>query len=202
MMALARKVAGKDGIRMVDQTRKQETSKHIRKLRGISSCQEELRIRRLLWLTNILEHPSQNIQLRAALGGVLKLEHTEISLEFTPWLNQVKIDLEWYMERCCKTRRPDDLDRSLQGLRTLESWQAAGTLVNMLNPRHMKWFRSLSLPIEDLHSHADPSYPNSGTRLNEGEIQCEETHRGWHSLPVRGPAGGCWRTQVLCAWQM
>ena len=55
----------------------------------------ELRVRRLKWLRDILEHPGDNVQIRAALSGCLTTRATDIDEEYTPWLEQLAQNMEW-----------------------------------------------------------------------------------------------------------
>ena len=175
MLSLGRKVVGKDGIYVQDGTRRQHSNSRIRELLQISSCFLELRIRRLQWILDILQYPSHNIQLRAALGGRIKLEHCEIEVEFTPWLMQAKHDLEWLIAESFRLGRTLDRDRAHEGHTLLRAWTLDKTLILILDPRSMRWFRSMSIQLHDLRCHTDPVYPESAARLNAGEIQCEET---------------------------
>ena len=112
MLTLGGKLVGKDGIDLVDSVRRQVSNSRIREILHVSSCFDELRIRRLQWVLDILQHSSHNLQLRAALGGKIKLEHCEVDIEFTPWLTQLKLDLEWFINETHRMGRPEDLDRA------------------------------------------------------------------------------------------
>ena len=150
LIGLGRKVVGREGIYIQADTRRQHSSSKIRELLSISSCFIELRIRRLQWITEILKHPSHNIQLRAALGGRMKLEHAEIDEEFTPWLAQTREDLAWYIAQSAGLGREADRTRGLEGHILLETWAAENKLIQILDARHMKWYRTMTIEFQDL----------------------------------------------------
>ena len=59
----------------------------------MSSVMQELRAQRIKWLRDILEAPEESVQLRAAIGGMMKVGDQRLGGEYAPWLNQMVEDI-------------------------------------------------------------------------------------------------------------
>ena len=73
IMNLARRVLGGLSVYEHEGKKRQHCNERVRVLLGLTCVKDMLGIRRLGWLLDILAHPSENVQLRAALGGKLQL---------------------------------------------------------------------------------------------------------------------------------
>ena len=48
------------------------------------------------------QEPIRNVQLRAAVGGVMQTRDAQLTGEYTPWLEQLATDVEWVIMRLRK----------------------------------------------------------------------------------------------------
>ena len=110
----------------------------------MSSVEQELKVRRLKWLRDIMAYPEENVQLRAALGGRMDIGDRRIGGEYVPWLNQVIEDLRWYMTATEALGRPSDEDRCRGTPPT-----AIGMGTNRLQMENHGWGKDAMVPDDD-----------------------------------------------------
>ena len=83
-MGLARKAVSSKSIYWLNGKKQQHSHARVRSILRLTNVFITLRIRGLKWLSNILEHPMENAQLRAALGGPLIVGSKVVREGFTP----------------------------------------------------------------------------------------------------------------------
>ena len=66
---------------------------------GISKARQDFRIRKLGRLRDILEHPQENVQLRAAIAGAFRFCGGPVRSEFPAWLLQLSEDIKCHMDK-------------------------------------------------------------------------------------------------------
>ena len=134
LMALARRAIGRAGTYEHASGNRQRPSQWVRKYLAVSSCLVTLRTRRLGWLRDMLLHPGENVQVRAALGGDMRIPFAGSTSEHTPWLEQMMEDLLWLADRIGRDHHTIHDLRMRHGASTLGRWKEEGTLVYMLAP--------------------------------------------------------------------
>ena len=102
--------------------RHQRNNREIRRGMGINSVWEEMKVRRLIWLEDMLRNPDENMQVRAAIGGELEMAGRRVEGEFTPWLMQMEGDVQWILQRMVKEGRREGVEEA--GV-TLLRWKHA-----------------------------------------------------------------------------
>ena len=174
-MNLARRVLGKKGVYEQDGVTRQFSNTYIRERMRLTCVQDRLRTRRLKWVEDIMAHPYDNVQLRAALGGQLMLGNQKrIDKEYSPWLEQLAQDVLWYIARTKTLGCNWDLPRCADGERTVLGWKEQGTLVNLLDGNKMRWFARMTVPLMDLRGPHDPCYDKENGVREMGQVECQE----------------------------
>ena len=95
LMGLARRLLGRESVYQCEGKNRQRPNRVIREKLGLMNLRDVLRVRRLKWLLDIIRHPGENLQLRAALGGPTRSIGGDINCdEYVPWLDLICDDLE------------------------------------------------------------------------------------------------------------
>ena len=96
-----RKVLGQDNCEMVEGVRRQISNESVREKFGTYTLTSILRKRRLDWLKNIILRVDDNVQLRSAVWGQLRLTRN-VEIPWNPWVLQWEKDLDVFAHKCCK----------------------------------------------------------------------------------------------------
>ena len=169
LIGLARKMLGVRGVYEYQGGKRQRSNKEVREMMRMSCMGQELRVRRLKWLGCMLEAPEENVQLRAALGGPIRVGGVVLGGEYVPWLGQMVEDIRWYLDATEGIGRGCDVERCREGRRLLEEWEAAGCRWKVLDGTKMRWFRWLTTYPEDIKDSEDPRYNRAERRTGGGE---------------------------------
>ena len=186
-MQLARKVFGNRGIHQSkDGGKWQHSNAKIRDILRLTNVHDELRIRRLRWIKDMQDHPDENVQLRAALGGKLQTKGLTIEGEYNPWMQQIAEDMRWYIDKLMQRGSVEDMSRGHEGHQLLRQWQDNEQLINILMKPRMKWFTHATMEPCAFRHTADPVLQGTTRRMNMGEVACEEVLEDGTVCPFAG----------------
>ena len=124
-------------------------------------------------MRDILEAQEENVQLRAALGGMMQVGAQRLGGEYAPWLNQMVEDILWYVEATARLGRSSDEARCREGRRLLLGWTDASCRWKILDRSKMRCFLMLTTYPEDFKDREDPVYTRVDRGEQEGERSCE-----------------------------
>ena len=136
-MHLAWKAVGMLGVMKHATGNRQRPNADVRRLLGFSNVRHELRRRRLGWLGDMLMHQRDNVQRRAAIGGAMEAGGMRIQGEYTPWLQQLKADVEWFVMREHAFRTQELEGKIRDGMARMVVWHEQGTLAHILKRDEM-----------------------------------------------------------------
>ena len=77
---------------LVEGTMHQCSNEDLRKHMKVFTVHSTLRSRRLKWIQNIIKHPEDNVQLRAAVAGKITTKQGDIEEPYSPWLDMIYDD--------------------------------------------------------------------------------------------------------------
>ena len=188
-MYLARKAVGRHGVYEHAQGEKRQYSNSwVRESLGISNVKAEMAIRRLGWYRDMLLHPDENVQLRAALVGRLTTSRVVIHAPYHPWLLQLVGDIRWMLTKVAATGMAEDMDRCHYGQGCLDRWVERDTLSLLFDPTEVAWFMHLTVDPRELKDYGDPPKP-AVRPVPEGQLACDSfAEDGAPCQFVGGPA--------------
>ena len=136
----------------------------------LNTVQTELRIRRLGWMENMLWYPGHNVQVRAALAGVLEVRGEKFEGHYEPWLIQLGEDVEWLLKRMIALREGG---RASAMAADLWRWREEGELWRLVDPRSMQsWYGMGVVPRQWVEvGEPEPVYDGRLGARDAGEVQ-------------------------------
>ena len=121
----------------------QSNNEDTRKLMKVCTVHSTLRARRIKWIQNIIAHPAENEQLRAAVCGSLTTRAGTITTPYKAWLQIILEDIMELLETSIQLSK-QGIHSYFYPLRTeMLQWEDQDLLEQLLMPTHMTWIRGV-----------------------------------------------------------
>ncbi len=153
---LMRRALNGIGNKMVDEVMHQTNNEEARKLMRIYTVHSTLRSRRLKWIQNIIAHPTENEQLRAAVCGKLTTRAGTITQPYVQWLRMIHEDTITLLEEGIRQSKQGENSWLYPTRQEILEWPDKDMLGKLLMPEHMTWIRGVATDLvlrtyEELH---------------------------------------------------
>ena len=99
------------GNKIVDEVMHQTNNEEARKLMRIFTVHSTLRSRRPKWIQNIIAHPAEHEQLRAAVSGTLTTRAGTTTQPYVQWLRIIHEDTITLLEEGIRQSRQGENSR-------------------------------------------------------------------------------------------
>jgi len=125
----------------------QSNNEEAHKLMRIFTVHSTLRARRLKWIQNIIAHPTENEQLRAAVCGKLSTRAGSMTQPYKEWLNLIHEDALTLLEERIRQSKQGTNSWLYPIRQDILDCPDKDMLGQLLLPAHMTWIRGMTTDL-------------------------------------------------------